>query len=299
LAATRLAERREGNLATLQAISDKANSAGTAISAEIQSQETETIATPFMTQPASTPTAPSVQSPADVSVLQPGATMTNSIDGAVYAWIPPGEFTMGSADEDELADDDEKPVHTVEVDGFWIMQSEVTNAQYGRCVEAGACTPPANDRWNDAMYAEHPVTGVDWRQASAYAAWAGGRLPTDAEWEKACRGTDGRIYPWGDEPPNIERLNSYPSTISDTIPVRSYPPGANGLYDMAGNVWEWTADWYDETYYAQSPTANPQGPESGEWRTLRGGSWNYYDNYVRCAVRFRVEPGFRDGNAGF
>jgi serine/threonine-protein kinase len=298
LAATSLAERREGNLATLQAITDKANNAGTAIVAEIQSQEPEAIATPFMTQPASTPTAPAVQSPADAPVLQPGATRTNPIDGAVYVWIAPGEFSMGSADEDRSALFDEKPQHTVEVDGFWIMQTEVTNTQYRRCVEAGSCTKPSNDRWNDAAYAEHPVTHVDWDQASDYATWAGGRLPTEAEWEKACRGTDGRIYPWGDQAPSDQLLN-YRSNVGATTPVRSYPAGANGLYDMAGNVWEWTADWYDEAYYAQSPAANPEGPESGERRTMRGGAWPRSGDDVRCADRFGYSPDFRGYGVGF
>jgi formylglycine-generating enzyme required for sulfatase activity len=204
---------------------------------------------------------------------------------------------MGSSDEDELARDDEKPPHAVEVDGFWIMQTEVTNAQYKRCVEAGFCTEPNNDRWNGAAYAEHRVTHVDWRQASAYAAWAGGGLPTEAEWEKACRETDRRLYSWGDQAPNDQRLN-YSRNVGDTTPVRSYPPGANGLYDMAGNVWEWTADWYDAAYYAQSPTSNPEGPESGDSRTLRGGSRFDVDLNVRCAIRLFFIPYLRIGPIG-
>jgi formylglycine-generating enzyme required for sulfatase activity len=178
----------------------------------------------------------------------------------------------------------EQTQYTVELGGFWIMQTEVTNAQYKKCVGAGACTEPNNDRWNDATYAEHPVTQVDWNQANVYAQWAGGRLPTEAEWEKACRGTDRRIYPWGDKEPNEHRLN-YNGNVGDTTPVKSYPPGANGLYDMAGNVWEWTADWYDDTYYARSPTSNPEGPESGDLRIIRGASWGYNDFGVRCAIR--------------
>jgi formylglycine-generating enzyme required for sulfatase activity len=227
-----------------------------------------------------------------------GATRINPKDDAVYVWIPPGEFTMGSGAEDGLADDDEKPPHTVAVDGFWIMRTEVTNAQYQRCVDAGDCTEPNNDRWNDTTYAEHPVTNVDWNQASAYAEWAGGRLPTEAEWEKACRGTDGRIYPWGNQEPSDQLLN-YKDNVGDTTPVRSYPAGANGLYDMAGNVWEWTADRYDEAYYAQSPAANPEGPESGDSRTLRGGSWVNPVNRVHCAVRYGIVPVYRYYYSGF
>jgi formylglycine-generating enzyme required for sulfatase activity len=190
------------------------------------------------------------------------------------------------------------------VDGFWIMQTEVTNAQYKRCVEAGPCTEPATDpiepgknRWNDTTYAEHPVTYVTWYQASAYAEWVGGRLPTEAEWEKGCRGTDARLYSWGDQAPDAQRLN-YNSNVGDTTPVRSYPPGANGLYDIVGNVWEWTADWYDETYYAQSPTANPEGPERGGFRTFRGGSWHTGGN-VRCAIRNRNYPVYGFNRVGF
>ena len=114
----------------------------------------------------------------------------------------PAPSSGGPATEDPLANDDEKPQQTdLYLDAFWIMRTEVTNAQYAKCVEAGACSEPNNTRWNDPAYAEHPVTNVNWEQANAYAKWAGGRLPTEAEWEKACRGTDGRIYPWGDEPP--------------------------------------------------------------------------------------------------
>ena len=116
------------------------------------------------------------------------------------------------------------------------------------------------------------MTYVDWNHASAYAAWVGGRLPTEAEWEYACRGGDGRIYPWGDEPPATERLN-YNGEIGGTTEVGTYPPGANDLYDMAGNVYEWTADWYSEDYYKNSTERNPVGPDEGGTRSLRGRSW--------------------------
>ena len=132
-----------------------------------------------------------------------------------------------------------------------------------------------------------PVTYVDWDQADAYAAWVGGRLPTEAEWENACRSADGRIYPWGDEPPATERLN-YNYEVGGTTEVGTYPPGANGLYDMAGNVWEWTADWYSEDYYKSSPERNPSGPcARRRYRTLRGGSWATAKHAVRCAYRFQ------------
>jgi formylglycine-generating enzyme required for sulfatase activity len=207
---------------------------------------------------------------------------TNAQDGAVYIWIPAGSFTMGSGAEDTLASDDEKPAHPVEVAGFWIMRMEVTNEQYSRCVEAGACSAPSDNRWQDDQYADHPVVNVDWQQASTYAEWVGGRLPSEAEWEYACRGTDGRIYPWGNDPPNGDRLN-YSQNVGDTKPVGSYPPGANGLNDMAGNVWEWTSSLYKPYPYV-AEDGREDAKASGA-RTLRGGSWINDDLVVRCAVR--------------
>ena len=172
----------------------------------------------------------------------------------VYVWIAPGSFDMGSTDEQcekvgiGECPSDEQPRHSVELDGYWIQRTEVTNEQYKRCVDAGVCEPPDNLLWDAPRSARLPVTDVDWNQASVYAAWVGGRLPTEAEWEKACRSADGRIYPWGDEPSSMGLLN-YNDEAKGTTDVATYPTGANGLYDMAGNVWEWTADWYSEEYY--------------------------------------------------
>lgn len=213
-------------------------------------------------------------------------------DTPVYVWIPRGVFLMGSDDSDEVAEDDEKPQRRVYVDGFWIMRVPVTNAQYRLAVEAGACTPPYNKRWNNAQFAQHPVTSVTWNQARDYAQWVGGRLPSEAEWEKAARGTDGRIYPWGNEPPDETRCNHYGSGLGTWTAIGSYPAGANGLYDAAGNVWEWTADRYDGNYYKNSPKRNPKGPKTGINRTLRGGSWSYsdFEYSVRCACRNYSEP---------
>ncbi len=223
-------------------------------------------------------------------------------DTPLYVKIPAGPFRMGSDDTDELAEDDEKPPHSVDLAEYWIGRTEVSNAQYARCVAAGACEPPNNRRWDNPQFARHPVTNVDWSQAQAYAEWVGGRLPTEAEWEKACRGTDGRIYPWGSEPPDPKRLNYWESglgTWTDVGSYPSYPPGERGLYDMAGNVWEWTADWYEGEYYANSPPENPTGPASGDTRTLRGGSWYHYESNVRCANRDYYFPRYEGVDLGF
>lgn len=212
-------------------------------------------------------------------------------DTPVYVWIEAGEFTMGSTDKDELALDDEKPAHAVYMDGFWMGRTEVTNAQYIRCVKAQVCEPPNNSQYENPDLANHPVRNVTWFQSRTYTKWVGGRLPTEAEWEKACSGTDGRIYPWGDEEPTHARAN-FDYNVGTTTKVGSYPAGANGLYDMAGNVFEWTSDWYDENYYTNSPDRNPTGPADGTYRTLRGGSWNtaHIQAIVRCASRSKYYP---------
>jgi formylglycine-generating enzyme required for sulfatase activity len=227
---------------------------------------------------------------------------------------------MGSTDADDQADSDEKPQHTVYLDAFWIDRTEVTNAQFRQCVEAGACQAPATCDWGEPSYggqgqADRPVVCVNWNQAQAYCQWAGARLPTEAEWEKAARGTDGQRFPWGDD---LEldgtRLNfcdrNCENTGNDagvndgyarTAPVGTYPAGASpyGALDMAGNVWEWVADSYGGDYYAGSPQRNPQGPGSGSDKVLRGGAWDRNWSNVRAANRNPYDPKFRGYNVGF
>jgi formylglycine-generating enzyme required for sulfatase activity len=172
-----------------------------------------------------------------------GSTMTGK-DGMTLLYVPAGEFTMGSE-----TSDNEKPIHTVNLDAFWIDKTEVTNAMYATCVDAGVCNPPSNtisytrkSYYGDSEFAEYPVIYVDWNMAKTYCGWAGRRLPTEAEWEKAGRGTGGNIYPWGNDAPNNSLLN-YNSEVGDTTEVGAYPDGASvySALDMAGNVWEWVS----------------------------------------------------------
>ena len=194
---------------------------------------------------------------------------------AVMVTVPAGDFTMGSND------DDSKPAHQVYLNAFSIDKYEVTNAQYKQCVDAGKCSPPAKSEsrtrnwyYGVPKYNNYPVIYVSWDDAKRYCAWAGKRLPTEAEWEKAARGTDGRIYPWGNSF-DARKLNSSEGGKGDTTAVGSYPDGASpyGALDMAGNVSEWVADRYDENYYANSPRNNPPGPSSGLGHVQRGGDW--------------------------
>ena len=162
-------------------------------------------------------------------------------------------------------ENNELPVHTVFLDTFWIDEHEVTNAMYARCVEAGVCDPPTEGSFIRRNLSDYPVVYVTWQKASDYCQWAEARLPTEAEWEKAARGgLEGMKYPWGDETPTCtpEATNGaqYEACAGDTAWAKSFSSNGYGLYDMAGNVWEMVADWYDEGYYASSPASNPQGP---------------------------------------
>lgn len=234
-------------------------------------------------------------------------------DGSMMVKIPAGEFLMGSNN----GDSDERPVHKVYLDAYYIDKYEVTNTQFSQFLNEKGNQIEGGVEWLDIDarhclieykngkyqpkpgYENHAVIYVTWYGARAYARWAGKSLPSEAEWEKAARGSlVGKRYPWGDRDPDGSQCNfadkNTPYSWSDkaaddgyshTAPVGSYPPNGYGLYDMAGNVWEWCSDWYDETYYSRSPYKNPQGPNNGSSRVHRGGCWVDSARDLRCASR--------------
>jgi formylglycine-generating enzyme required for sulfatase activity len=234
--------------------------------------------------------------------------MTSTVDGMVLVYVPEGEFYMGSSGNDPQAATNEQPQRLVSVSAFWIDQTEVTNAQYEKCVSAGVCTEPTSSRYVDPRYGNYPVVTVTWFQAAEYCAWVGGRLPTEAEWEKAARGpaaTGGRrIWPWGNNTPG-STLANFNNNEGNTVAVGSYPRGASlyGALDMAGNAWEWVADYYAEDYYqtasAAGLNADPTGPDKGFWRITRGGGYISAAQYIRLAIRADTAPDRRAGYIGF
>lgn len=215
--------------------------------------------------------------------------------------VPAGEFTMGG-DGGEF---DEKPAHRVYLDAFSMDKYEVTVGMYAAFLKAiGAEAPPDWSTMNESQHQRRPVVNVDWADAATYCKWAGKRLPTEAEWEKAARGTDGRTYPWGNDSPTRLHATFGKSGWNDhaaLAPVGTLADGKSpyGIYDMAGNVSEWVSDWYDYSYYENSPSQNPKGPESGESKVVRGGSWYDGPGHLRSALRGYLEPAFRDDNYGF
>jgi formylglycine-generating enzyme required for sulfatase activity len=225
----------------------------------------------------------------------------------VMVSVPAGVFAMGSSESDTQAADDEKPQHTVYLNAFWLDQTEVTNSMYASCVRAGVCQQPEKTSsktrllyYGESHYDAYPVLFVSWEEAKNYCHWVGRRLPTEAEWEKAARGENGLTYPWGEAPPGPGLLN-FDNQVGDTTQVGSYTGGASpyGALEMAGNVSEWTADWYGEDYYAVSPAFNPLGPLSGAYRVLRGGSWFSSRDAVRAAFRLWNIPGLHSDSVGF
>lgn len=239
----------------------------------------------------------------------PIKTITTQKDGAVMVFVPAGDFLMGTSDADielykeifPLRDisrfDNERPQRTVYLDAFYIDQFEVTNKQFKQFLTKTGYIP---EKYLD--YPPHnadnlPAVVLEWADAVAYAHWAGKRLPTEAEWEKAARGTDGRIWPWGNEWDATKLSGNDGTGLIDgyelTAPIGQFPQGVSpyGVYDMAGNLWEWVSDWYDPDYYDYAPNVNPKGPETGDGHVLKGGGWAENLDFTRCANRFGGNPG--------
>lgn len=214
--------------------------------------------------------------------------------------IPGGVFLMGSPETEEGRSDDEF-LHEVSLSDFYMGRYPVTNAEYGRFLAAqpGMREP---EYWGDRRYNQpnQPVVGVSWKDAQKYAAWAGLSLPSEAQWEYACRAGATTRYYTGDTENDLDRAGWYDQNSGGTLhPVGAKEPNAFGLYDMHGNVFEWCGDWYESDYYAQSPKENPAGPESGSYRVLRGGSWGRGARDCRSAYRYYWLPADRGTYAGF
>jgi formylglycine-generating enzyme required for sulfatase activity len=284
----------------------------TAATATVQSQ---IIAALTQLAPTITPTLPPTETPPPTPAprVDPGT-------GARMLYVPRGVFRMGN-DEGEP---DERPAFIVRVDAFFIDETEVTNGQYRECVAEGACAPPFSEGatfhpayYGDARYDDYPVIYVTWYQAEAFCTWRDARLPTEAEWERAASFDPINLvktqYPWGDLfdgelvnycDRNCPRDNRDPAVNDghqDTAPVASYPDGQShiGTYDMAGNVMEWVADWYDPNYYAEATDINPLGPLEGDTKSIRGGSWLSSAESVRTTARSHFEPLVFRANLGF
>lgn len=227
----------------------------------------------------------------------------------VSVYVSSGEFIRGSnIPSVTYRRRDAMPERRVYLDGFWIDQTEVTNGMYALCVRVNVCQQPNPTRsetrlsyYGNSQYNDFPVIYVTWDDAKKYCEWAGRRLPTEAEWEKAARGTDGRSYPWGNSYPYTNLLN-FNFSVGDTSRVGQYSNGVSPyrIFDIAGNVWEWVADFYDENYYGNAPTQNPKGPASGNRRSFRGGGFGNTDiDEVRATYRGGTEPTARTPEIGF
>ena len=255
------------------------------------------------TLPSQTPTPTQPPAPTLTPTPFSGQVIQSPLDGASMVYIPAGTFSMGW----NYGDPGETTEHKVSLDAYWMDLTEVTNQMYAACVAAGVCTPPAETRsykrnayYGRDEFSAFPVIYVSWQQSQDYCAWAGRRLPSEAEWEYAARGDDRRLYPWGKTRPTTEMAN-YAFNNKDTTQVGVYPAGASpfGLLDMAGNVAEWVSDWYIENYYTRSSADNPSGPPEGSVRAYRGGSFANQPDKIRTTRRAYDAPGYVSSSLGF
>ena len=267
--------------------------------------------------PASTP-SPTLPAPADtdvpptsepatvapsptlvpVSLAGPGVGSEMAwVDGSVLVYVPAGQFAMGNATPDA-------PEKTVSLNDYWIYQTEVTNSMYAFCVSVGACAPPAQELgtpvYDNPVYANYPIVGVSWDMAANYCTWIGGTLPTEAQWEKAARGSAGASYPWGSQEADCD-LGNFAGCVGALTDVTKYADGASpfGALDMAGNVFEWVNDYYGENYYNSAPTENPAGPESGEFRVVRGSGFETGVEQSASAIRHPAGNAYHNRDLGF
>jgi formylglycine-generating enzyme required for sulfatase activity len=228
---------------------------------------------------------------------KPGDARVNPKDGLKSVWIPPGTFTMGCSPGDSECFDSEKPAHRVAISkGFWIGQTVVTVGAYKRFTAvADQQMPPAPNSNSGWTKENMPITYVSWDDSQAYCQWSGGRLPTEAEWEYAARAgsTEARYGP-------LDDIAWYSNNSGGgTREVAQKRANGFDLYDTLGNVWEWVSDWYDANYYQNSPSQDPSGPGSGQFRVLRGGFWDFSPRYVRVSFRGTYIPAFRGDFTGF
>ncbi len=255
-----------------------------------------------------------------------GQTWISPIDGMTLVCVPAGKFLMGAMASDWDAEIDERPQHEVTLDAFWIDRTEVTNRQFQLFAQATGYKTDAEKKGSSTFYDgsswketpgvnwkqpkgigsdlserwEFPVVHVSWSDAKTYCEWAKRSLPTEAQWEKAARGGDTRLYSWGNAAPDATLLN-FNMNIKDAVEVGKYPKGASpyGAFDMAGNVWEWVADWYADNFYSLSSASNPTGPDSGQKRVMRGGSWYYDAKGIRSTNRVGYPPSTTNIDDGF
>ena len=218
-------------------------------------------------------------------------------DGGVLVYVPAGAFTMGNGSPDA-------PEKSVSLDSYWIYKTEVTNSMYAFCVSVGACAPPAQEVgspvYDNPVYANYPIVGVSWDMAANYCTWMGGGLPTEAQWEKAARGSSGALYPWGSGEPSCD-LGNFSGCVGGLTDVTKYAEGASpyGALDMAGNVFEWVNDFYSENYYNNAPATNPSGPESGDSRVVRGSGYETSIEQTASAIRHPAGNAYHSHDLGF
>lgn len=281
--------------------------------ATLTPSKTEVITQTLTATPTEADSATPESSATPTPTREPGATQISPSDGMVLVYIPAGSFLMGSIDVENGADYDEMPQHLVTLDAYWMDQTVVSNAMYARFLNEIGNQIEERSTWLDAGdedvlisqqdgiwrpskgYDDHPAIEVTWFGARAYCQWAGRRLPSEAEWEKGARGQlpgsdDGRVYPWGDEI-DCDKAQ-YANCGGGLLPVSSKLAGASpyGVLGLSGNTWEWVSDWYAEDYYRISRAENPLGPDDGESRVLRGGSWEYDWKHLRAANRRHNGP---------